>query len=791
MKQTLLLAIATILALGGQAYAQWSVRKPARSERQTLRVADQMRSAPSALGLYTLPRLTSSEAELRSLSEARDREFRVLTYAHSRSLPKNVMHAGQWLESDSGDFVWRLRIVSPEARGIALSLEQYQLPIGAALYAYGSEGGRIGALTNLNNSPDGFLQLAPLSGEAITLEYELPKGQKPQLGDLPPFVITRLEHDFLGVRNLRGLRRGEAKFGEPFFDAVLSLEKMNCAPNVVAVPEHRQAARSVVVLAVGGSMSSGALINTPRSDGKAYILTAAHNVNQLYDVTDINAIKAMVRASVIFFGFESPSLEGNIRGSEEMSLSGAELVAYDPEADMAVLEITGLPRSADGTPLPIPTEYNAYFSGWSLSPTPSPPYFGIHHPGILTKRYSEVEDTSLSVVDFAATSRGIFWEMKHWHVKRWAIGSTAAGSSGSPLFDGMGRIIGALTAGYSYCPNTRTGRQPEDDYYYAIHRAWQATTPFASLRNVLDPDDTGVQSCPGYDPNEQEALYRLSDFYAADRGLTLSTIAPDIEGVGRLITIDGSASPLGAYLIFKGDKSLEESFPSLLLELRPYEPKTKKLGEPLWRRQVDAARYQFYRPYTDENNVRHYDQGAFESGTRTLGRDTIELFIPINQHPTPNLPQGEYLICLRNQKGGSLDLPLLQQNLRRTSLDISNMWSYSHGRWEETKEPAKLWLDLLVRSATPQNSKYNPKPNLEPTPQEVAAYYYGGQLMIRIPKELGSGKVYIFSEDGKLVYQLDLTEGEHTLPLSLAASAVYVAKIETSTGNRVLKFIVK
>lgn len=790
------------LALTGNSYAQYSINIPARSSRAELIPLHELRSSGTHSGQYTLPPLPKSIGELRSSTLSADTELRPFIYAKTRQLPTDIMRYGTWLRDSDGNYVWRLTLTSPDARGLALRLEHYHLPKGATVYAFGSEGGKVGALTEANNSSHGILQLSPLSGESITIEYELPQGRTPKGDEPPPFILSAVEHDYIGVRSLGEVRGKKAGYGEPFFDDKLSLEKMSCAPNAIAYPERRQQARSVVVLAIGGAMSSGALINTMRSDERAYILTAAHNVNGLYDPSrNLDQIKAAVRGAVIFFGFESPSIEGNIRGTEEMTLSGAELVAYDPDSDMALLEITGLPV-VEGKRLPIPEEYNAYFAGWSIDPQPHGPFFGIHHPGILTKRYSEVLEDKLSIVDFTTSSGRLSWYMKHWHIPHWAVGSTAAGSSGSPLFDGEGRIIGALTAGFSYCPDGY--RTAENDYYFAIHRAWENhDTPKErdeedlekegekeekipnGLAQFLDPDNTGQTSCPGYDPHASAGLYRMSDFYANDRGVRLLAESASSSGLGRIVSLTGESTPLGAYLIFKGNTEIQGAFPPLVIELSPYDRDKKSVSSPVWHTEImTTPRYPFFRPLSND-----YSLGSYESGARTLAYDTIELFVPnLPQLSTSTVRSGEYLLSVRSKDMSALRLDMLHSNLPITTTQ-SNLWRLNAGTWEPQSpmNPQRLWIDLLVKSTSPQTLKATPLEDLS----YIEAFYHGGYLSIRIPSEAKESSVDIFSETGKLVARYTLTGGEQRIALHhLSASAMYVAKIRSSVADKVIKFIV-
>jgi hypothetical protein len=75
----------------------------------------------------------------------------------------------------------------------------------------------------------------------------------------------------------------------------------------------------------------------------------------------------------------------------------------------------------------------------------------------------------------------------------WEIGTTESGSSGSPLFDQEGRIIGQLYAGQSFCNGTENNN--DFDIYGRFGVSWNAgDRPKTRLKDWLDPLNTGQSS---------------------------------------------------------------------------------------------------------------------------------------------------------------------------------------------------------------------------------------------------------------------------------------------------------
>jgi hypothetical protein len=76
---------------------------------------------------------------------------------------------------------------------------------------------------------------------------------------------------------------------------------------------------------------------------------------------------------------------------------------------------------------------------------------------------------------------------------------TEGGSSGSPLFNNDGRIIGTLTGGYSACDSSGVVGPNKPDYFGKFSYHWESngTADTCQLKPWLDPDNTGITFMDG------------------------------------------------------------------------------------------------------------------------------------------------------------------------------------------------------------------------------------------------------------------------------------------------------
>jgi PKD repeat protein len=129
------------------------------------------------------------------------------------------------------------------------------------------------------------------------------------------------------------------------------------------------------------------------------------------------------------------------------------------------------------------------------------------------------------------------WEVG-WNETANGHGVTEGGSSGSPLLDSYGRIVGTLTGGLSSCNSPN-----EKDYFgmFPYHWASNGTTDDQQLKPWLDPDNTGVSYLDGIS-NNPNAVYAE---FAAD--------ADTIPVGGSIRFTDHSVGNISTYnWLFKG-----------------------------------------------------------------------------------------------------------------------------------------------------------------------------------------------------------------------------------------------
>ena len=228
---------------------------------------------------------------------------------------------------------------------------------------------------------------------------------------------------------------------------------------------------------------SGVLINNARRDGTQYFLTAKHCVRDdvSYYIAGFNYEKQRCESGVALekSGHRNGSLISLAPQAmlQPQTVQGFELLAEWDKTDFALLRIKER----------IPEHYNLYLSGFDATEHQDSGFVGIHHPMGDFKKIS----TYAGQVSIAAWIDEPAYPV-HWQVAAWNRGTTERGSSGSPLFNKNGQVIGHLRGGFSSCESPMGS-----DYYGGLAWDWLGDNGSHSLARFLDPEGMEIKSLGG------------------------------------------------------------------------------------------------------------------------------------------------------------------------------------------------------------------------------------------------------------------------------------------------------
>ena len=478
---------------------------------------DPVDSSAGRKGTLRLPPL-----EREALLEAHPpRKGAPLRFAEAVPAKVSPEEDGKWSQ-EKGVARWTFRIEAPGARNLNLGFSRFRMPRSARLELRVDGVLMVRPFTAVDNEDHGELWTPVVAGEHLELLLEVAADEQSRV----ELELASINRGFRDLSFAAGYRKigDQAPQGNCHIDVVCSAEESGVGP---VLDEYRNQVRAAGVYTLEGEDTcSGSAVNNVRNDGKPFFITADH-----CGITPGNAA-----SMVIYWNHENASCR--IPGTRENGRDGGGPVtdfnsgailraAYTP-SDMALVELDD----------PIDPAYDVYLAGWSRTGNPGMAV-GIHFPSTSEKRISFDFDPLRSTDD---TDRGINPDGTHWMVDDWEYGSTEGGSSGSPIYDESGRMVGQLTGGFAACGNG------ESDWYGKFSKGWEGGgTPSSRMRDWLDPDGTSPAFIDGIGSGRAQVTIANGELVEGDSGTRtlefLVTLSEELDQRIELIysTRDDSA----------------------------------------------------------------------------------------------------------------------------------------------------------------------------------------------------------------------------------------------------------
>lgn len=362
-----------------------------------------------------------------------DLDLNGLTPARLSAKAMAVVAGAARLAPDGG-IVWTIPIRSAGASALRLHLSGLDLPQGTQLYVYSaplSTAGpalaeAFGPYIGRGPSGSGELWTPTITGEMVVLQ--LRHHGPSTVDDLASTRLTlesvgHMGHTFVLAQAAAADAKSFCSFNAP------CVENGECYTSVPAVAGARDAV-AMIIFRSGRYYyicSGGLLADTNPGTFVPYFLTAHHCISRKKEASSVEAI----------FQYRASSCADTSCPPPASSL---------PRALGSTILSTG--RTGDYTLLQLdqPAPAGSFFLGWNATPVAYSnglPLYRISHPQGGPQAYSEhAVDTSKPTCSS--------WPRGGWIYSQDVVGATEGGSSGSPVLDGNGDVVGQLSGGCGY-----------------------------------------------------------------------------------------------------------------------------------------------------------------------------------------------------------------------------------------------------------------------------------------------------------------------------------------------------
>jgi hypothetical protein len=372
---------------------------------------------------------------------------------------------GAMARTADGGLVWSAAVHSSSAKGLRVHFTEFSLPEGFELWLYSMDGGVRGPYTarGPNGSgdfwshtvagPDAVIQLRGYGSEAVTKDAS--------------FVIADVGHvgRGAGLKAFCSFNADCIENGECFNVSSVADAKEGVA--------HMQYIKRPYIY-----FCSGGLLNDTSESGTPYFLTANHCISRDREAGTLEA----------FFLFTIPCGSTACPGYNEItadSTLGATVLATNKTSDFTLLRLSQNPPA--GTTFLGWTNVDQVGSGADL--------FRISHPGGAPQAYSKHTEWVPPVVCSS-------WPRGPWIYTQDQIGATEGGSSGSPVVNADGQVVGQLSGGCGFNVNDNCDSVNNSTVDGALAAYFDQVAPWlAPGAGCADGDNDGYEdeACGGSD----------------------------------------------------------------------------------------------------------------------------------------------------------------------------------------------------------------------------------------------------------------------------------------------------
>jgi len=415
-------------------------------------------------------------------------------------------NAGTWTELPNGDRVWRLKIEAKDALGLCFLFKNFHLPNGSRLFMYNENKTVVkGAYSSMNNLPHQKFMTGMIEEEVAILEYFEPKYSKGK-GSFEIYQVMQAYHP----ERMKSDYEFQTYTG---FGESLDCEKeINCTPGNIVQNQKRGVVRIRTAYTNALGWCSGTLINNTSNDGTPYILTANHCGNPTGFTPDYTQWR-------FDFNYEFPTCASSPIEPDFQSLHSAQLISNREESDFLLLSLYTF----------VPNNVNAYFNGWDRSDAIPQNADMVHHPAGDVKKHSQAYSQPITIHSSEIMWDNVVTTPPNYHFRAiMNYGTMEQGSSGCPIFNQDGRVIGQLHGGNANC-------EIKISYHGRFHKSWDdGANSTSRLQDWLDPIGTGATILDGIDAPPAPTVANVSGMVMNEQGVPISNVVLNVSGDANL-----------------------------------------------------------------------------------------------------------------------------------------------------------------------------------------------------------------------------------------------------------------